>query len=284
MKITFLGTSAANAFPESFCRCVNCEAARREGGKSLRKRAALLVNDDLLIDLGPDVHSAAQQHGVRLDGVRFILQTHAHADHFDPSHLLSRSPGYGVEDAPNLQFYASQGTLETARRLLERDCAPSGLFSPQAQGMLNLHLHPVKPYQPFEAGDYQVIAFPADHDPLVEPLLYALTWQDKSLFYGLDTASLPEPIWQAFERFGLYFDVVVLDHTYGPLKSGDDHLNVERFTGAVQRFRSERLLKEGGRIFASHIAHDANPVHSKLSEWASDRGYHIAWDHLMIEV
>ena len=52
VRSTFLGTSAANAYPEAFCRCVNCERARVLGGPSLRKRSALLVNDDLLIDLG----------------------------------------------------------------------------------------------------------------------------------------------------------------------------------------------------------------------------------------
>ena len=28
MNITFLGTAAANAYPEAFCRCDNCERAR----------------------------------------------------------------------------------------------------------------------------------------------------------------------------------------------------------------------------------------------------------------
>ncbi len=40
MQITFLGTSAANAYPEAFCSCDNCEEARLLGGRSLRKRSA----------------------------------------------------------------------------------------------------------------------------------------------------------------------------------------------------------------------------------------------------
>ena len=38
--------------------------------------------------------------------LHFVLETHAHADHLDPSHLLSRSPGYGVVGAPRMHFYA----------------------------------------------------------------------------------------------------------------------------------------------------------------------------------
>lgn len=102
MKLTFLGTGAANAYPEAFCRCENCLRARALVGPSLRKRSAALINDDLLIDLGPDIMTAASIHGCPLTHVRYCLQTHGHADHLDPSHLLSRSPGYGVVGAPRL--------------------------------------------------------------------------------------------------------------------------------------------------------------------------------------
>jgi phosphoribosyl 1,2-cyclic phosphate phosphodiesterase len=59
MIVTFLGTAAANAFPEAFCKCKNCEQARALGGSSLRKRSAVLVNDDLIIDLNPDIMAAS---------------------------------------------------------------------------------------------------------------------------------------------------------------------------------------------------------------------------------
>ena len=99
MTLTFLGTAAANGFPESFCKCGNCTKARALRGPSLRKRSAALINDDLLIDLGPDIMAASHAHACPLDNVRYCLQTHPHADHLDLSHLLSRSPGYGVVGA-----------------------------------------------------------------------------------------------------------------------------------------------------------------------------------------
>ena len=48
MKITFLGT-AAIGFPLSFCNCENCQKAKKYKGKSLRKRASLLINDEMII-------------------------------------------------------------------------------------------------------------------------------------------------------------------------------------------------------------------------------------------
>lgn len=67
MIITFLGTAAANAFPEAFCKCENCAKAWALRGPSLRERSAALINDDLLIDLGPDIMTASHMHACHHD-------------------------------------------------------------------------------------------------------------------------------------------------------------------------------------------------------------------------
>lgn len=282
MIITFLGTAAANAYPEAFCRCSNCERARALGGPSLRKRSSALINDDLLLDLGPDIMTAASMHGRPLTGVRYCLQTHAHADHLDTSHFLSRSPGYGVVGAPRLHFYASPGTLQVAARLLERDCAPVGLFDPEIGERLNLEIHQIEPLQSLAVGPYRVTAFPANHDPVVDPLLYAVEAEGRSIFYGIDTATLSEETWQAFHLRELRFDLVVLDHTYGPEETGSDHLSAQQFIAHVARMREEGLLTDKARIFATHIAHEGNPTYPELADFAARHGYEIAYDGLTV--
>jgi phosphoribosyl 1,2-cyclic phosphodiesterase len=284
MRVTFLGTSAANAYPEAFCVCANCAAARQLGGTSLRARSSVLVNDDLLIDLGPDIHTAAQQHGVSLARVQYCLQTHAHADHFDPSHLLSRSPGYGTTGAPRLHFYASSGTLRAAAALLERDCAPHGLLHPATVETLNLEIHPVQALVPFEAGPYRVTPFPAEHDPAVEPLLYALESGGRCLFYATDTAAFSSALWEALTGSGLRFDLVILDHTYGPAQPGNDHLSARQVIEHAARMREMGILAPFGRVFATHIAHEGNPPHPDLCQYAASHGYEVAFDGLSIEV
>lgn len=282
MKITFLGTAAANAFPEAFCRCKNCQQARIMGGKSLRKRSAALINDDLLIDLGPDIMSAAAMHTCPLTQVCYCLQTHAHADHLDASHLLSRSPGFGVVGAPRLHFYASAGTIRQLERLLERDCAPHGLLAPETEQILNLKIHQIEALQSFGVGDYQVTALPANHDPVVDPLLYAIQAEGRSIFYGVDTAAFPEETWQGFHRHKLKFDIVVLDHTYGPEEPGSDHLSAHQVIEHLDRMRAEGLLTETARAFATHIAHEGNPAHPELVDFATHHGYEIAYDGLTV--
>ena len=99
---------------------------------------------------------------------------------------------------------------------------------------------------------------PANHDPTVDPLLYAVEADGHSIFYGADTATLPEDTWQGFHRFGLQFDLVILDHTYGPQEPGSDHLSARQLIAPAARMRDEGLLVEGARVLATHIAHEGN--------------------------
>ncbi|MBI5354486.1 MAG: hypothetical protein HZB50_17740 [Chloroflexi bacterium] len=284
MIITFLGTSAANAFPEAFCNCINCERARELGGPSLRKRSALLINDDLLIDLGPDIMTSSQMHGCSLSNVSYCLQTHPHADHLDLSHLLSKSPEYGVVDAPCLHFYASHETLQRAAQTFERDLSGDSLLSPETGKKLNLKIHPIEPLQPFTFGRYRVTAFPANHAPTMGAMLYAVESDGCCMFYGTDTATLLEQTWRGFHQFKMRFNVVILDHTYGPDQPGSDHLSAHQVIEHVARMRNEGLLTENSRVFATHIAHEGNPAHPELAKFAAQHGYEIAYDGLVLEV
>ena len=282
MKLTFLGTAAANAYPEAFCHCKNCQGARDLGGPSLRKRSSALINDDLLIDLGPDIMSAAQIHNRPLTNLRYCLQTHAHADHLDASHFLSRSPGFGVIGAPRLNFYASPATINRTIQTFDRDLSSDSLLDPETREKLNLALHPIEPWQTLDIGSYRVTAIPANHDPGVEPLLYAIQTVERSIFYGTDTAVLPEETWRGLQSCKFHFDLVILDHTYGPEESGGDHLSAHQLIEHLARMREEGLMSKGARSYATHIAHEGNPPHPQLAAFAAEHGYEIAYDGLTI--
>lgn len=77
MKVTMLGT-AAIGYPLAFCNCDNCNDARNHKGKSLRKRASKLINDDLIIDLGPDSQSAMMQYDKNMGNIIFITNTYSY--------------------------------------------------------------------------------------------------------------------------------------------------------------------------------------------------------------
>jgi len=284
MIITFLGTSGVNAFPEAFCKCNNCEQARLLGGASLRKRSSLLINDDLLIDLGPDIMAASQIHNSSLCNIKYCIQTHPHADHLDLSHFLSRSPDLGVIGAPCLNFYASHETLQRAALTFESELSGSSLLSLDTQKHLNLKLYSVEPFLSFKLGHYRVTAFPANHAPTMGALLYAIKSKNGCIFYGTDTGILPDQVWQGFHKHNMRFDVVILDHTYGFNPPGADHLNADQFIEHITRMRDEGLLTQNARVFATHIAHAGNPPHPALAAFAKQHGYEVAYDGLGLEI
>ncbi|MCK5202474.1 MAG: hypothetical protein KAR15_01330, partial [Desulfobacterales bacterium] len=231
---------------------------------------------------GPDIMTAAFMHGCTLTSVRYCLQTHPHADHLDPSHFLSRSPAYGVVDAPLLHFYASAATAQRTAQLLEIDFAPDSLLDPEIGESLNLRIHQIEALQSFPVGPYNVTAFPANHDLEMESFIYAVESNGRSIFYGTDTAMLPEETWHSIHQHKLRFDLVILDHTYGLDEPGSDHLNAQQFIEHVARMRDGGLLTENARVFATHIAHEGNPVHPELAAFAAQHGYEIAYDGLTV--
>jgi phosphoribosyl 1,2-cyclic phosphate phosphodiesterase len=282
MVITFLGTAAANAYPLAFCRCGNCERARELGGPSLRRRSSALINDDLLIDLGPDIITGSFLAGCSLASVRYCLQTHSHADHLDPSHFEPRTSRWAVVGVPRLHFYASAATARRIAAQYEGFYDPVNLFDQEVAERLNLEIHQMEALQSFAVGSYRVTAFPANHDPAVEPLVFAVEGQGRSIFYGVDTAALTEETWRGFHQHNLRFDMVILDHTYGSGVPGTDHLSADQFIEHIARMREEGLLTHAARAFATHISHEGNPPHPELAEFAARHGYEIAYDGLAV--
>jgi phosphoribosyl 1,2-cyclic phosphate phosphodiesterase len=281
MRAQFLGTAAAEGYPDPFCGCDNCGRARAAGGPSLRKRSALLIEDELLIDLGPDVLAASLQHGIPLDRLRYCLQTHEHSDHLHPALFLARSPFCGVHDAPRLGYYASRGALAAAFRDLGRfdPLAGSGVSEP-----LNLVARAVEPFETFEAGPYRVTALRAAHDPSIVALLYLIERDGRTLFYATDTGPLPEATWTALGAWGGQLDAVIMDHTFGTAGRSTGHLNGEQFREQIARLRALDLLADDARIYAHHIAHHSNPAHDELVRLAAAGGYLVPHDGLTIEI
>jgi len=115
-------------------------------------------------------------------------------------------------------------------------------------------------------------------------MLYSVEENSHAIFYGTDTATLFEQTWEAFHQYQLQFDLVILDHTYGPSESGSDHLSAHQVIEHVQRMRIEGILKSNARAFATHIAHEGNSTHTELMGFARQNGYEVAYDGLVLEI
>lgn len=185
-------------------------------------------------------------------------------------------------DTPKLQVYASEKTLTKMAEMVRNEGYVNNFLEPAEQARMDLEVIPVKPFDSLKIGTYDATAFPSNHDATVESLLWAITENGSTLFYGTDTDVLSEETWEEFHAKNLRFNVVVLDQTYGPNADSGGHLNANRFVEQIRRMKEETLLADNARIFATHISHEGNPPHAEPSEYAARFGYEIAYDGLVI--
>lgn len=286
MQLTFLGTGASEGYPDAFCRCGNCERARSLGGRNLRLRAAALVDDDLLIDFGPDIMTASMLYGAPLSNVAYCLQTHDHEDHLAPDNFFSRSPMCGVHGAPRMRYFGSRNAIVRAMTALGNESALiDGMPSAELCDRLNLDVTPIEPFRAYDVGRYRVTTLQARHAPETVAMLFVVERDGRTLFYATDTSDFPEETWAALRSHGFRFDVVAMDHTFGDREQPDGgHMTGSQFRAHLARMRAEGMLAEGARVFAHHLAHHSNPLHEELTAIGARHGYEVAYDGLRVRI
>ncbi len=270
--------------PSPFCTCHVCTNARRVGGKNLRRRSSIIINDDLLVDIGPDIVTASYEHNLSLAGINVCLQTHAHEDHFDAEFIISRYAEYGTIVSCDLLFVGSGETLKVVDEIMCRRCEYGSIFELDTQAALKMNVLTVAPYEACTIGNYRVTGYPANHATNQASLLYSIEQGDHAVFYGTDTSVLSEEVWEHLILHHTRYDLIVLDHTYGiGLESRpEDHLGARDVIAHADRFRGSGLLKDNGVVYATHISHEGNLEHDELDEYAVRRGYRVAFDGLRL--
>lgn len=277
MKIQYLGTAAAEGWPAPFCHCPRCEGARKLKGRNYRSRPQVLVNDDLLMDFGPDTFYHSLVYDLDLNKVKTVLLTHSHSDHFHPLDLILRVPPYAfLQDQEAMWVYGN----EACQKMFE-DMARG----PEAPKELDrfVRFAPAKAFEPFTRNGYEVLPLKAVHVPTENCLLYAVKCPDgKSFFYGNDTGSICEETWKAIR--GWHFDLVSLDCTMGTGSSCDSHLCLSD-DGIIRRnMLAMGCTDETTAFVVTHFSHGCAPLYNELSALASREGFLTAYDGMTLEI
>ena len=105
------------------------------------------------------------QSGLDLGRVRYLLQTHAHSDHFDAGHLVTRMAEYAVKDVGHLEVMASRETLRAMAVWMKTAEPGLELLSEAGQRALNLSLRPILAGERAQMGPYEITALDSRHDP-----------------------------------------------------------------------------------------------------------------------
>jgi ribonuclease BN (tRNA processing enzyme) len=227
------------------------------------------LNDDLLIDCGPDLMQAATRLGLVLASVTSLLVTHLHGDHFHEVNLELRARGFRNNDLPKLTVYGPAPVAARIERLAEQED-------------LCLEARGITPFQRFRAGRYEVHALPASHGT-GNPLIYVVAEGDKKLFYAADTAAMSEDTWLALSEHKL--DLVIAEATRGSIGGADAyHMALKDVLEMRQRIEKEGILKPAGRFIATHFSHHGNPGHDELERLLAAHGIKPAYDGMRVEL
>jgi phosphoribosyl 1,2-cyclic phosphate phosphodiesterase len=313
MNLTFLGTGAAEGYPALWCRCERCTVARQRGGRSLRFRASMLVNDDLLIDVGPDIVASAVRLGVDLAPVQALLVTHPHSDHLEAHNFGWRRKGFVATPLPLLHIYGSAASVQKMSGVEGRQIDPAAL---------RVEHHRIAAFQRFEvrtggelAPDprfddpnlsvpatpprrYEVQTVAARHaTPDAEPMFFAIRQVEgpeaggreapPALLYATDTGPFLDETWAQLDALGVEgwrFDAAIIDSTSGTLKDSTAHMGVAQMTWHQQELARRRLLTANARRIAHHFSHNGTPPYEELSEILAADGIESSFDGRRVDL
>jgi phosphoribosyl 1,2-cyclic phosphate phosphodiesterase len=234
----------------------------------VRGRSAALINDDLLIDLGPDLIGAANHLSLYLGNLRTVLVTHGHLDHWLPSNLAWRAPGYTSTPLAPLTVYGPGDALSSLQSYVDRETA--------------LSCKPITAGDRWRAGPYEIAAIPATHGQgQLEALLYVINDGTHRVFYATDTAQLSETAWDILRPWAP-LDLILLDETLGLGPGSSGHHSVECFAETRARLIDEGLLGPSSQLVAHHFSHNGGLTHAQLVERFQPYDVAVAYDGLVI--
>ena len=277
MKIKVLGSAAAECCPALWCECEFCEKARKEGGKNLRRRTSYLIDDDTLIDLGPDFFWQIHEFGIDDRKLKRIIFTHPHVDHLNPVEFLWRHSGFSKVT----QELHVLGAKSVMTRLLHFAC-----FVGNAYSMEELHLKPIllAHGKYAEDGDIGILPLKANHAVGMNPYLYIISRGGRKLFICNDTGIVPEESMK--ELAGQQVDMMFIDSTAGFTEP--DCINYHMGVNTVVKTRDKLLeigaLKKDAIVIANHFSHNGNPLHTDLEAFFNPKGIQVAYDGMTLEL
>ena len=269
MKMMFLGTAAAEGWPGVFCGCEYCQKARSRGGKNIRTRASVLINEDILIDLPPDTYMHSLKYNVDLSKIRHLFITHSHQDHFYPEELHMRTEPFAhlPQDAI-LNIYGNSKVIEKIKNVVNIEKA-------------KINVNEIHPFETLKGEDFILTALLADHAQEEEDaLLYIITTEGKTIFYGHDSGWYPEKTWKYLSEN--HIDIAIFDCTFGKNNQKKGHMGISGIIEAKDALEKFGSIDTKSICIATHFSHNGGLLHHELEEILNKHGFLVAYDGMIL--
>ena len=271
MKLQYLGTAAAEAFPGVFCRCEACRKAREAGGRHLRTRSQALVNNDLLIDFPCDAYAHSLRFGIDYSEINQCIVTHTHGDHLFAWEFHNLRPRCQFDREP-FHVWGSED-------------AEAALAGPMANAKGYLQFHRVEAFEPFTVGSYRVTALKATHGT-AHPYIYLIEDETGSLLYAHDTGLFPEETVEYLKRVKPTLRVVSLDCTEGAYEELDyaGHMCLGRNIKCREMLRDCGVANADTVFVLNHFSHNGLSVgYDEFCALAEPLGFAVSYDGMVVD-
>jgi phosphoribosyl 1,2-cyclic phosphate phosphodiesterase len=271
MHIQILGTGAAEAWPALFCGCSTCRRAREAGGKDLRSRSSVQINDIYKIDLPPDTYHHVVANNLDLSRLSHLFFTHSHSDHFDLNTIEMMAPIF----AHNLE----KGRIN----ILGSSAVVEKINTAYSTVALPINTSVAKPFVPIHAGELTFTPVIASHMPDEECLNYVVSSGESTMLYASDTGIYPDVTVEYL--CGLKFNLLVIECTCGTLDiPPTGHMTFDAVLDLVSRLKSAGAASSGTRVVITHFSHNIGMLHAELEALANPHGIEVAYDGMVMDV
>ncbi|HYE80818.1 MAG TPA: MBL fold metallo-hydrolase [Clostridia bacterium] len=277
MRIKVLGSGASEGFPAIFCNCDSCKKARETGGKNIRTRSQFYVDGDMMIDFGDDTFCHSLNEKIILSKMKYLLITHSHIDHYNPTIFRYRGGFYAtVIDENILNVYSTPAIKEIYDQM--------GRGKPSDEVKNKIEFNTPTEFVPLYKDNYKIHTLLARHMKNEKCYIYVVEKGGKRILFGNDSGYYPDETFEYLK--GMHLDLVFLDCTYGLTSNGKDnsHMDFSENLKVKERFYKNGTSDDNTVFVSHHFAHVCNSTHEELCKGIEKNGFMVSFDGMLFEI
>jgi phosphoribosyl 1,2-cyclic phosphate phosphodiesterase len=277
MRVKVLGSGASEGFPAIFCNCDSCRKARDAGGKNIRTRSQFYVDDDLMIDFGDDTFYHSLKENINLSKMKYLLITHSHIDHFNPTIFRYRGGFYATVLLENILNVYSTPSVKEIYDQMERG-------KPMDEVKNKIEFNTPTEFMPFSNDDYKVHTLLAKHMKDEKCYMYVVEKGGRRVLFGTDSGYYPDETFEYLKDMRL--DLVFLDCTFGFTSYGIDsnHMGFSENLEVKERFYKNKTADDSTVFVSHHFTHVCNSTHEELCDELEKHGFMASYDGMLFEI
>lgn len=275
MRVQFLGTAAAEAWPAIFCNCDTCNRVRLAKGKNLRSRSSIMIDDFYKIDIPPDTYHQMVRENLDLSALSALFITHSHSDHFCVTELefLADPFAHSLKNPP-VRIHGNRTVIERIK------CVLADLI---AQDRFPVELIEIEPFVPVKADHLTFTPVLASHMSNETCLNYVVQSDSSSFLYTADSGVYCD---QTMEYLGgIKLDMLIAECTLGMQNyEPTGHMTFKAVLDLREKLTKYGTMPAGTRTIMTHFSHNIGMLHDEFEAIARLDAVEIAYDGLTVEV